>query len=211
MSTGALSRGAGGGYVQRSSSSGLYEILDLLLDKGLVIDVFLRVSLVGIELLTVDARIVIASVDTYLRFAEAVNRLDLTDSGGQGLPEIMENITEGGAESKTKGVLEGAKEKLFGSDDMMTTSDERAAAGHAKQLAAAPAAHQVAGPGAARVRARARSTRGRSSSAAESPGERCDGQIRLWDPCRHGEHPGRARVSRTRRWSSSPATVSPRW
>ncbi|HET8976865.1 MAG TPA: gas vesicle protein GvpJ [Solirubrobacteraceae bacterium] len=113
----AMQRGAGGGYVQRSSSAGLYEILDLLLDKGLVVDVFLRVSLVGIELLTVDARIVIASVDTYLRFAEAVNRLDLTDSGGQGLPEIMENITENGASSKTKGVLEGAKETLFGSGD----------------------------------------------------------------------------------------------
>jgi uncharacterized membrane protein YgcG len=108
---------SGGGYVQRSSSAGLYEILDLLLDKGLVIDVFLRVSLVGIELLTVDARIVLASVDTYLRFAEAVNRLDLTDSGGQGLPEIMENVTQSGAASKTKGVLEGAKEKIFGSDD----------------------------------------------------------------------------------------------
>ena len=118
MATMAMQRGAGGGgYVQRSSSAGLSEILDLLLDKGLVVDVFLRVSLVGIELLTVDARIVIASVDTYLRFAEAVNRLDLTESGGQGLPEIMENITEDGAASKTKGVLEGAKEKLFGSDD----------------------------------------------------------------------------------------------
>ena len=117
MASMAMQRGAGGGYVQRSSSAGLYEILDLLLDKGLVVDVFLRVSLVGIELLTVDARIVIASVDTYLRFAEAVNRLDLTDSGGQGLPEIMENITENGASSKTKGVLEGAKETLFGSGD----------------------------------------------------------------------------------------------
>jgi gas vesicle structural protein len=113
----SMQRSAGGGYVARSNSSGLYDVLDLLLDKGLVIDVFLRVSLVGIELLTVDARIVIASVDTYLRFAEAVNRLDITDQGGQGLPEIMENITEGGASSKTKGVLEGAKEKLFGDDD----------------------------------------------------------------------------------------------
>ena len=113
----SMQRGGGGGYVQRSNSAGLYEILDLILDKGLVIDIFLRVSLVGIELLTVDARIVIASVDTYLRFAEAVNRLDLTDSGGQGLPEIMENITSGGAESKTKGVLEGAREKLFGDDE----------------------------------------------------------------------------------------------
>jgi hypothetical protein len=107
----------GSGYVQRSNSAGLAEVLDLILDKGLVIDVFLRVSLVGIELLTVDARIVIASVDTYLRFAEAVNRLDLGNSSGEGLPELMENMTEGGASSKTKGVLKGAKESLFGSDD----------------------------------------------------------------------------------------------
>jgi gas vesicle structural protein len=79
--------------------------------------VFLRVSLVGIELLTVDARIVIASVDTYLRFAEAVNRLDLTEQGGEGLPQMIENMTESGASNKTKGVLEGAKESLFGSSD----------------------------------------------------------------------------------------------
>ena len=59
----------------------------------------------------------IASVDTYLRFAEAVNRLDLGTSGGQGLPQIMENMTEGGAKNKTKGVLEGAKDSLFGSDE----------------------------------------------------------------------------------------------
>jgi hypothetical protein len=117
MATMGMQRGAGGGYVQRSNSAGLYEILDLILDKGLVIDVFLRVSLVGIELLTVDARIVIASVDTYLRFAEAVNRLDLTEQGWEGLPELVEGMTEGGAENKTKGVLQGAKESLFGSDD----------------------------------------------------------------------------------------------
>jgi hypothetical protein len=117
MSTTALSRGAGNSYVSRSNSSGLYDVLDLLLDKGLVIDVFLRVSLVGIELLTVDARIVIASVDTYLRFAEAVNRLDLGNAQGEGLPDLMNDITEGGASSKTKGVLEGAKEKIFGDGD----------------------------------------------------------------------------------------------
>src|SRR5437763_12707302 len=102
------------GYVARSSSSGLADVLDVLLDKGLVIDIFLRVSLVGIELLTVDARIVIASVDTYLRFAEAVNRLELNGSQSEGLPELMEDITSNGAQSKTKGVLEGAKESLFG-------------------------------------------------------------------------------------------------
>jgi len=115
MSTMAMTRGTGSGYVQRSNSSGLVDVLDVLLDKGLVIDVFLRVSLVGIELLTVDARIVIASVDTYLRFAEAVNRLDLGQSSDEGLPQLVEDMTSDGAQSKTKGVLEGAKESLFGS------------------------------------------------------------------------------------------------
>src|SRR4051812_38981850 len=107
----------GSGYVARSSSSGLYDVLELILDKGLVIDVFVRVSLIGIEILTVDARIVIASVDTYLRFAEAVNRLDLMSTETQGLPEMMDGLTESGASSKTKGALQGAKEALFGGDD----------------------------------------------------------------------------------------------
>src|SRR3954447_19341671 len=107
----------GSGYVARSSSSGLYDVLELILDKGLVIDVFVRVSLIGIEILTVDARIVIASVDTYLRFAEAVNRLDLMATETQGLPEMMDGLTESGASSKTKGALQGAKEALFGGDD----------------------------------------------------------------------------------------------
>jgi hypothetical protein len=111
-------RGGGGSYVQRSSGSGLYDVLDLILDKGLVIDIYIRVSLIGIEILTIDARIVIASVDTYLRFAEAVNRLDLAETGdSKGLPEMVEDMTSGGASSKTKGVIEGAKESLFGSDD----------------------------------------------------------------------------------------------
>src|SRR5438477_11068914 len=112
MATPALQRG-GGGYVQRSSPSGLYDVLDLILDKGLVIDIFLRVSLVGIELLTVDARIVIASVDTYLRFAEAVNRPDIGESSSEGLPQLIQDMTQDGASNKTKGILEGAKESLF--------------------------------------------------------------------------------------------------
>src|SRR5438270_12135614 len=117
MASVSTRRSPGGSYVQRSGSGGLYEILDLLLDKGLVVDIFLRVSLVGIELLTVDARIVIASVDTYLRFAEAVNRLDLGECSSDGLPQLMEEMTSNGAQSKTKGILEGAKESLFGSGD----------------------------------------------------------------------------------------------
>ena len=63
--------------------SGLYDVLELVLDRGLVIDAFVRVSLVGIEILKIDVRVVVASVDTYLRFAEACNRLDL-ESGAQG-------------------------------------------------------------------------------------------------------------------------------
>ncbi|PNG91248.1 gas vesicle structural protein 1 [Streptomyces malaysiensis] len=101
-------------YLDRASSSALVDVVDLILDKGLVIDVYVRVSLVGIELLTIDARIVVASVDTYLRFAEATNRLDLARSGTEthGLPGLMDEIREGGGKSKTKGALEGVKESV---------------------------------------------------------------------------------------------------
>src|SRR5918992_3780617 len=111
--------GGGRGYAARPAPSGLADVIDVILDKGLVIDAYVRVSLIGIEILTIDARIVIASVDTYLRFAEAVNRLDLTEADqSQGLPELMESMTSGGAKSKTKGALEGAKEKLgIGGDE----------------------------------------------------------------------------------------------
>jgi hypothetical protein len=108
--------GGGGGYVERSGggSSGLADVIELILDKGLVIDVFVRVSLVGIEILTIDARIVVASVDTFLRFAEATNRLDLygKGKGGAGLPDLVQGITDSGSKGKTTGVLEGAVEKV---------------------------------------------------------------------------------------------------
>ena len=99
-------------YVSGPAPSGLADVLDLILDKGLVIDLYLRVSLVGIELLTVDARIVVASVDTYLRFAEAVGRLNIDEDGKEGLPELMQDMTSGAAKSKTSGALQGAGEKL---------------------------------------------------------------------------------------------------
>lgn len=98
-------------YLSRPSSGGLAEVIDIILDKGLVIDAFVRVSLVGIEVLTIDARIVIASVDTYLRFAEATNRLDLEESGGRDLFEALEGGMESGAKGKTSGAIEGIKEK----------------------------------------------------------------------------------------------------
>ena len=109
----AVGQRAPGGYMERPRPSGLADVIDIILDKGLVIDAYVRVSLIGIEILTIDARIVIASVDTYLRFAEAVNRLDIAaNDEAQGLPELMENITSGGSKSKTQGALEAVKEKL---------------------------------------------------------------------------------------------------
>ena len=108
-----------GGYLERPRPSGLADVIDIILDKGLVIDAYVRVSLIGIEILTIDARIVIASVDTYLRFAEAVGRLNLAESdNSQGLPELVEGMTQSGARSKTRGAIEGVKEKLgFDEDD----------------------------------------------------------------------------------------------
>jgi hypothetical protein len=109
------------GVNRAPNPSGLYDVLDLILDKGLVIDIYVRVSLVGIELLTIDARIVVASVDTYLRFAEAVNRLDLTEQGGKDLTEFVGDMTESGAKGKTGGAIEGAKDKV---SDMFSGSDD---------------------------------------------------------------------------------------
>ena len=116
---------------RQGGPSGLVDVLDVLLDKGLVIDAYVRVALVGIELLTIDARIVVASVDTYLRFAEAVNRLDLTQpkNSPETLPDLFGDMQESGAGKRTKGMLEGAKDALFGEaddeDDEDSTGDGR--------------------------------------------------------------------------------------
>src|ERR687886_3104761 len=106
----AVDGGRASGYLQRAPSpSGLADVLDVILDKGLVIDAYVRVSVIGIEVLTIDARIVIASVDTYLRFAEAVNRLDLTQTESAGIEELRGG---GGSQRKTRGAIQGAKEGL---------------------------------------------------------------------------------------------------
>jgi len=111
-STALTTRGTSSNYLQRSPSpSGLAEVIDLILDKGLVIDLYVRVSLVGIELLVIDARIVVASVDTYLRFAEQVNRLDLTQTEAAGLAELRDGGKSDNGD-KAKGIFEGAKEKV---------------------------------------------------------------------------------------------------
>ena len=110
--------GTASNYLQRAPSpSGLADVVDLILDKGLVIDAYIRIAVIGIELITIDARIVIASVDTYLRFAEAVNRLDLTQTEVAGLKELRDGGNGGGGNGgKEKGMLEGAKEAFSGGD-----------------------------------------------------------------------------------------------
>jgi hypothetical protein len=103
-------QGTASNYLQRAPSpSGLVDVLDLILDKGLVIDAYVRVSVIGIELLTIDARVVVASIDTYLRFAEAVNRLDLTQTEGAGLRELR---GDSNGHDRGKGMVEGAKEAV---------------------------------------------------------------------------------------------------
>jgi len=99
------------------SSSSLADVIDTILDKGLVIDAYVRVSIVGIELLTIDARIVVASVDTYLRFADAVNRLNISEQDPKAdLPQIVGDVAnkavKGVAKHKTTDALDSAGEKL---------------------------------------------------------------------------------------------------
>jgi gas vesicle structural protein len=109
VSVAIATNGTASNYLQRAPSpSGLAEVLDVILDKGLVIDAYVRVSVIGIEMLTIDARIVIASVDTYLRFAEAVNRLDLRETELAGLPELREV----GAKEVTEHKIDEAEEKV---------------------------------------------------------------------------------------------------
>ncbi|QYX78196.1 gas vesicle structural protein GvpA [Streptomyces akebiae] len=126
---GAAAGGGGGG------SGNLYDVLELVLDRGLVIDAFVRVSLVGIEILKIDARVVVASVDTYLRFAEACNRLDL-ESGRKApsqLTDIVGDTTEAGARGKSKGALTGAVEAVTDSLQKGRGDGERESVGREKQ------------------------------------------------------------------------------
>ena len=109
-----------GGYLGRPAPSGLADVIEIILDKGVILDAYVRVSLVGIEVLTLDARIVVSSVDTYLRFAEATNRLDLWDKGGrslvdlatEGAGEVAENVASGVVEQRVNRGLDAVGDKL---------------------------------------------------------------------------------------------------
>ena len=74
-----MTQATGGGRL----SGELYKVVELILDRGLVIDVFVRVSVIGLEVVTIDARVVVAGVDAYLRFAEVCGRMDLTGSSSR--------------------------------------------------------------------------------------------------------------------------------
>src|ERR1700751_351853 len=109
-----MQRESSAGYITRAPrSSGLADVLEILLDRGLVIDAYVRVSLGGIGLLTVDLRVVIATVDPSLRFAEAVNRLDLRQvDDSRSVPDLFEKGGEEVAETKTKGAVEGGMDAI---------------------------------------------------------------------------------------------------
>jgi hypothetical protein len=125
-------RDQGSGYLARPAPSGLADVIEIILDKGIVIDAYVRVSLVGIEVLTVDARIVVASVDTYLRFAEATNRLDLSDKGGkdpldmmtEGVGDAIESVADTVVERKVEGVVEPAKKVVGGTVEKVADAAE---------------------------------------------------------------------------------------
>ncbi|RYP85882.1 gas vesicle protein [Nocardioides guangzhouensis] len=115
-------REQGSGYLARPAPSGLADVVETILDKGIVVDAYARVSLLGIEVLTLDARVVVASVDTYLRFAEATNRLDLDELGGEspvellteGAGKVIEGVASNVAERKVEGVVEKAGDVVEG-------------------------------------------------------------------------------------------------
>lgn len=73
----------------RPQASSLAEVLDRILDKGIVIDIWARVSVVGIELLTVEARVVAASVDTFLHYAQAISQIEMATESGE-MSEIQD-------------------------------------------------------------------------------------------------------------------------
>jgi hypothetical protein len=133
----------GGGYLARPAPSGLADVVEIVLDKGIAIDAYARVSLLGIELVTADARVVIASVDTYLRFAEATNRLDLWEKGGrspaealtEGAGEAVEKVATGVVDRKVDGALNAVGEVLGDPAERVARAAGRKAVGLAEDVA----------------------------------------------------------------------------
>ncbi|MEU6104455.1 gas vesicle protein GvpJ [Streptomyces flaveolus] len=152
----------------------LYDVLELILDRGMVIDVFVRVSLVGIEILKVDARIVVASVDTYLRFAEACNRLDLEhDVRSKTVPELF-----GGPVAKTVGraaAKRGTRSLTDRVRDILTPEETEP---EAEEELEEPLPRRRTGPPAREREERAQRPRSRPAGRARGDDDRPQGRPR---------------------------------
>ena len=108
----AVERAAGG--------TSLIDVLDRVLDKGIVIDAWVRVSLVGIDLITVEARVVVASIDTYLKYSEAVGQVAPVSRPAAELPSHQDLVAENAtlrlrAERAEATVAKGSRAELAAS------------------------------------------------------------------------------------------------
>ena len=84
---------------ERHGGTSLIDVLDRVLDKGIVIDAWVRISLVGIDLITVEARVVVASIDTYLKYAEAIGITGPVSRPAVSAPPETAAITDTGRET----------------------------------------------------------------------------------------------------------------
>ena|SRR6188474_3116381 len=121
----AVERAAGG--------TSLIDVLDRVLDKGIVIDAWVRVSLVGIDLITVEARVVVASIDTYLKYSEAVGQVAPVSRPAAELPSHQDVVAENAALraelAASKSSLAASKSSLAASKSSLAASKTRAARG----------------------------------------------------------------------------------
>ncbi|MEH0982837.1 gas vesicle protein GvpJ [Micromonospora sp. CPCC 205556] len=118
MSIATTSTGAGGSALERGGGGGaggtLADVVETVLDKGVVIDAQVSVAVVGIQLLEINARVVISSVETYLRFAEAVDRLSIVPKGQKGLPDLIGDAAGGAAKGRAVAGLGKAAREISG-------------------------------------------------------------------------------------------------
>ncbi|RKN38910.1 gas vesicle protein [Micromonospora endolithica] len=104
MSVAANAGPADGGALERGgATSGLADVVETVLDKGVVIDAQVTVGVVGIPLVEINARVVVSSIETYLKFAEMTDRLDLSADAEGGLAGLVGEVT-GAAREVTAGL-----------------------------------------------------------------------------------------------------------
>ena len=112
--------------VERAAGgTSLIDVLDRVLDKGIVIDAWVRVSLVGIDLLTVEARVVVASIDTYLKYSEAVGQVAPVSRPAAELPSHQDVVAENAA---LRAELAASKSSLAASKSSLAASKSTRAA-----------------------------------------------------------------------------------